>query len=122
MIGVFPKGARFLLRPGPQFVSRTGPRYSFHIEAIDMVKRYENGPVKFLVETRTQEGLPMVRWVLDQRVSNVHDSKAWDRLYNQVQAHLSTLSMAHGTENEILSWGVPEDVDRYIISAGIEIH
>lgn len=73
-----------------------------------MARKSAPGPCRFVIETQYQGNKGLVFWELDQRVSNVYDQRSWDRLYNQVQEHLSDLSNRTGFDYLIRYWGSPE--------------
>lgn len=79
-------------------------------------------PIKFVITTLTPAGEELVTWTLDQRIRDKYNERAWDKLHNEVQEHLSDLSKRTGCQYRIDTWGYQETVDDYLSIYNIQVH
>lgn len=78
--------------------------------------------IVFLIDTFYQGKDLKLTFRLDQRVAHPGQQREENRLYNQVQKHLSDLGRRTGFDYSIRFWGYPEMVDEYLEEQGITLY
>lgn len=119
---MFPKGARLSFVRVPHPISRDPGKPSYHKQGRPMKTKPVFWPIRFVITTVNPQGEDLVTWTLDQRVRDKYNEGAWDRLYNQVQEHLNSLSERTGCQYRIDTWGYRETVDDYLFIYQIKVH
>lgn len=76
----------------------------------------------FLIDTFYQGKDMGITWRLDQMCPKPCRQNEENRLYNQVQKHLSDLGRSTGFDYQIRYWGTLEGVDQYIEEQGLTLH
>lgn len=121
-MSVFPKGARFLFVRSPHTIRRRPGKASYYTEARNMATMTSLQSRVFLIDTWYQGKDMSLVWRLDQMCPRPCGQREENRLYNQVQNHLSELGRATGFDYSIRYWGIPDGVDEYLKEQGITLH